>query len=199
MPLISTFANGAARGYGMFQSSGAPYVLEGNYYALGTVTLSATTSTVTFAGIPSNFKHLQVRYVARTDMNSGGAWSPIGLRFNSDSGANYDVHTLGSTGASAFSEAYFSQTSASAGFGAPTTNTANSFGVGVIDIFDYQSTTKNKVIRTLNGVDNNGSGLNVLQSSAWFSTEAINSMTFRLLGGSNGSNYLANTQFALYG
>ena len=79
------------------------------------------------------------------------------------------------------------------------TNTANSFGVGVIDIFDYQSTTKNKVIRTLNGVDNNGSGLNVLQSSAWFSTEAINSMTFRLLGGSNGSNYLANTQFALYG
>lgn len=198
MPLISTLANASSRGYGMF-GGGAPFTLEGNYYALGTVKLSATTSTVTFAGIPTGFKHLQVRYVVRTDMSSGGAWSPIGLRFNSDSGANYNVHTLGSTGASYFSEGYISQTSASAGFGAPSTNTANSFGAGIVDILDYQSTTKNKVIRTLNGVDNNGSGITVFQSSAWFSTAAINSMTFIMLGGNNGSNYLANTEFALYG
>lgn len=180
------------------QISGHLWAPNGAYDALATATLGSTTATVTFAGIPQGYKHLQIRYIVRTDMNSGGAWSPVGLRFNDDSAANYDVHTMGGTGASAFAESYFSQTSASVGFGAPSTNTANSFGVGVIDILDYNS-SKIKNVRTLCGVENNGSGLVTFQSSAWFSTAAITSMTFRCLGGTNGSNFLANTQFALYG
>lgn len=181
------------------QISGHLWAPNGAMDALATTTLSTTTATVTFAGIPQGYQHLQIRYIVRTDMNSGGAWSPVGLRFNDDSAANYDVHTLGSTGGSYFSEAYFSQTSASVGFGSPSTNVANSFGVGIIDIIDYKNATKIKNVRTLCGVENNGSGLVTLQSSAWFSTAGITSMTFRCLGGTNGSNFLANTQFALYG
>lgn len=176
-----------------------PWEPQGAYDALATVTLSATTATVTFAGIPTGYKHLQIRAITRTDMSSGGAWSPFNVRFNSDTAANYTVHSLGSTGASVFGEGYTAQTSITGGFGAPSTNTANSFGVAVIDILDYASTTKNKTLKTLNGVDNNGSGIVALQSGVWLSTAAITSLTFGLYGGSNGSNFLTNTQFALYG
>lgn len=197
-PVIGSLASASSRGYGMFGAT-AVWAPGPAYDALATTTLSATTSSITFAGIPSGYKHLQIRYIARTDMSSGGAWSPINVRFNSDTAANYTVHTLGGQGASAFSEGYTSQTGMTGGFGAASTNATNSFGAGVIDILDYASTTKNKTIRILNGVENNGSGIAVLQSGSWMSTSAINSITLGLYGSTNGSNYLANTQFALYG
>lgn len=181
------------------QISGHLWAPNGAYDALATVTLGSTTSSVTFAGIPQGYKNLQICYIARTDMNSGGAWSPISLRFNSDTGANYSIHSMGGTGAAVFGEGYASQTSTTGGFGAPTTNTANSFGVGIIDIADYASTSKNKTVRGINGVENNGSGLVFDHSGCWYSTAAINTITFGLYGSTNGSNFLANTQFALYG
>jgi hypothetical protein len=176
-----------------------PWEPQGAFDALATVTLSATTASVTFAGIPTGYKHLQIRAITRSDMNSGGAWSPISLRFNSDTGSNYSIHSLGGTGASPFAEGYASQTSTTGGFAAPTTNVANSFAISVIDILDYASTAKNKTVRLLTNVENNGSGIVVEQSGSWYSTTAINTITFGMYGGTSGSNYLTNTQFALYG
>lgn len=177
----------------LFQPSGA-------YDALATVTLTASASSIMFSGIPQGYKDIQICGIARTDMNSGGAWSPISLRFNSDSGANYSIHTLGGVGSgSGFAEGYASQTSTTAGFGAPATNVANSFGASIIDILDYQNINKSKTVKVLNGVDNNGSGLVVLQSGGWYSYSAITSITLGLYGGNNGSNFLANTEFTLYG
>lgn len=181
------------------QISGRLWQPAGAYDALATVSLNATTSSVSFVGIPTGYKHLQIRYIARTDMNSGGAWSPISLRFNSDTGSNYSIHSLGGTGASPFAEGYASQTSTTGGFGAPSTNVANSFGAGIIDILDYANTNKNKTSRVLNGIDNNGSGIVLLQSGGWYSTAAINTITLGLYGSTNGSNFLSGTQFALYG
>jgi hypothetical protein len=179
-----------------FRSAVGP---DGAFDALSTVTLSATTASITFAGIPNNYKHLQIRFMARTDMSSGGSWSPIGMRYNSDSSANYALHDLFGTGSATFASGYTGQTNAIAGYGAPTTNAANSFGVGVVDILDYQSISKNKTSRSITGVDNNGSGIVLMQSSLWLSTPAITSISFNLLGGSNGSNFLSGTQFSLYG
>lgn len=176
-----------------------PWSPTGAFDALGTVTLSTSTPTVTFSGIPAEYKHLQIRYAVRTDMNSGGNWSPVNIRFNADSGSTYSVHSFYGTGSSAAAEGYASQTSANPGFGAPNTFGANVFGVGIVDVLDYSSTSKNKTIRSFSGTENNGSGIIMFQSGGWFSTAAINSLTFGLYGSTNGSNYLANTTFALYG
>jgi hypothetical protein len=181
------------------QISGHLWAPNGSYDALATVTLSTTTPSITFSGIPQGYKSIQIRAITRSDMNSGGAWSPISLRFNSDSGANYSIHSLGGTGSSAFAEGYASQTSTTGGFAAPSTNVASSFGTSIIDIIDYASTSKVKTVRLLTGVENNGSGIIVEQSGGWYSTAAINTITFGMYGSTNGSNYLANTQFALYG
>lgn len=182
------------------QISGHLWAPNGGMDALATTTVGSTSvAEITFAGIPQGYKHLQVRFIARTDMNSGGAWSPVSFRFNGDTAANYSVHTLGGQGGSTFSEGYANQTSMTGGFATSNTMTAGTFGSGVIDILDYTSPTKNKSISLISGDDSNGNGLVVMQSGAWFSTAAINSITFRLYGGGNGSNYLQHTQFALYG
>lgn len=196
-PLLSMLAGARAFGLTLFRNLFQP---SGGYDALATVTLTATASSITFTGIPQGYKDIQIYGIARTDMNSGGAWSPISLRFNYDSSASYSIHTMGGTGSGAgFAEGYASQTSTTAGFGAPSTNVGNSFGASIVDILDYQNINKNKTVKVLNGVDNNGSGLVVMQSGGWYSTAAITTITLGLYGGNNGSNFLANTEFTLYG
>lgn len=196
-PLLSMLAGARAFGITFLRNLFQP---SGGYDALATINLTSSASSIVFSGIPQGYKDIQICGIARTDMNSGGAWSPISLRFNSDTGANYSIHTLGGTGSgSGFAEGYASQTSTTAGFGASSTNVANSFGASIIDIVDYQNINKNKTVRLLNGVDNNGSGLVVFQSGAWYSTDAITTITLGLYGGNNGSNFLANTEFTLYG
>ena len=66
-------------------------------------------------------------------------------------------------------------------------------GVSIIDIHDYASSTKNKVIRTVSGNDQNGAGNIYLTSGLWLSTAAVTSITLFTT-----ANYL-NTTFALYG
>ena len=173
----------------------------GSYDSLATITVpSGGLSSVTFSGIPTGYRHLQFRINSRTDMNSGGVWSPTGIRYNSDTGANYivqDFYGIGSGSSTA--ESYSSQTSGNAGFGASSTTTANTFGSSIVDILDYASSSKLTVSRVISGVDNNGGGLVIFGGSTWTSTAPVTSITFVLLGGNNGSNFLQNTTFALYG
>jgi hypothetical protein len=77
-------------------------------------------------------------------------------------------------------------------------NTASVFAGGVIDILDYTSTNKNKTIRTLSGIDNNGDGTVQFGSGLWFATPAaVTSILFNVQSGS--ANFVTYTQFALYG
>lgn len=76
------------------------------------------------------------------------------------------------------------------------TSTADIFGVTIIDIHDYASTTKNKTIRAFNGIDQNTTtGYVFLTSGLFQSTDAITSLTFSCQVGS----FVANSTFALYG
>jgi hypothetical protein len=90
---------------GIFASQISGHLYDGPfgaYDSLATVTLSAATSTITFAGIPSGYKHLQIRYSL-----TAAAPADTTLKFNGDSGANYSSHLLrgGGTAAQAFSYA----------------------------------------------------------------------------------------------
>lgn len=167
---------------------GGPY---GAYDSLATVTLSASATSITFAGIPSGYKHLQIRGIAR-NTSAGGEWLSMDLNGTT---ATYR-HLLVGIGTSviAQSEANNSRLGVGVVQGSLASNT---FGASIIDILDYSSTTKNKTVRALIGKDLNNadSGYISLGSTFFNSTSAITSITLK----PDENSFDIYTQFALYG
>jgi hypothetical protein len=166
-------------------------------FALATVSLTSTASSIVFDSIPSNYTHLQIRMMARA--TTASTQDGIKLTFNSDTTANYSNHDLWGNGSSVGAGAL---TGGSATYGRTfaitAANTAASiFGVSVIDILDYSSTSKNKTFRALTGNDQNGSGEIDLSSGNWrTSASAISTIS---LAPVNGSTWASGTTAALYG
>ena len=170
-------------------------ILAGSYESIATVTVgSGGTATVSFTSIPSTYKTIQVRYLARSG-RARVANSGMVMRLNGAYGTY--SHSLTGDGASA-----------SSGAGAPSINgifleapgtsaTSGIFGAGIIDIIDYAAGTKNPTVRALTGDDCNGSGRLTLGSQFVNSTTAISSITFETVDGA--SNIQEFSQFALYG
>lgn len=185
MPILGIIASS-------FRSAAGP---ESGYDALATVTLSATTASVSFAGIPSGYKHLQLRILGRGDRAAGGV--SVNMQFNGDTNtANYYSHYIEGNGSTAYAGAaanviYIYDLAAAS-------STTNVFGAQIIDILDYTNTNKNKTVRGLSGWDNNSASPNgqiALQSGLWSSTAAITSINLTPFSG----NFIANSSFALYG
>ncbi len=155
---------------------------------------TGSSTTISFTSIPTTYKHLQIRTLA-----FDGFASTIRVQFNSDTGANYATHLLRGNGTTvdAFGSASTTFISNASVCGAAT-NTYG--GVGIIDIHDYASTTKNKTVRSFVGWDSNGAaspqGRVWLNSGVWLSTSAITSITLTNAGG---SNFTTTSTFALYG
>jgi hypothetical protein len=173
---------------------------QGAYDALASLTLSATTASVTFAGIPSGYKHLQLRNLTRDNRGSEFLYNTYLMQFNGDTSASYSTHAIygqSVSGSSPFVDQFGNSSQTRIITYATPVNIAdaNVFGSQIIDILDYANTNKNKTTRLLGGVDENGSGLIGFLSGAWYKTEAITSIT--LTG--NGASFVANSQFALYG
>jgi hypothetical protein len=169
----------------------------GAYDSLATVTLSSATSTIAFAGVPSGYKHLQIRGIARSSISGSGA-DNIAFRINGDTGSNYTTHNLYGNGASVFANSFVSSSYGYIPSPIPANGVgSNIFGVAVIDILDYASVNKTKTFRVLSGFDDNTSNATnriQLSSTLWNSTSAITQIEF-----SNSGNYLQYSSFALYG
>jgi hypothetical protein len=166
-----------------------PFTLVGNYDALATVTVPATAvSSITFSGIPTTgYSHLQIRAAIFSNANQ----SDVRVQFNGDTATNYSNHGLYGSGASATANGNANTTFAYGGLTGDTTRC----GVTIIDILDYANTNKNKTLRNISGVDQNGSGYVELQSGNWRNTAAITSITIF----TNAANYTQYSSFALYG
>jgi hypothetical protein len=176
----------------------SPWEPDGAYDALATVTVpSGGLASIVFAGIPNTYKHLQIRYLSRST-RSGSSTDSMSIRFNGDTGSNYARHYLYGDGSSASAGASTTQTLSNIGTQSAASASANIFGVGIVDIFDYTSSAKNKTIRCLSGVDLNGAGDIQLSSGLYFATPvAINAITFLAQSGS--ANFAQHSQFSLYG
>jgi hypothetical protein len=160
------------------------------YTHINSVTLAAATSSVTFSSIPQNFRDLIIvgNYVAS---GSGGS----SIRFNSDSGTNYNLVAMWSgnfgpgtvadsnSGGIAWTRNYLDETS----------NRASGFA----DIMDYSATDKHKTVLLKNATFF-GSGANdggiVAASARWASTSAITTVSITQSVG-----YVAGSTFTLYG
>lgn len=157
--------------------------------SIQTYTLGSAQSTVTFSSIPQTYKYLEIHSV------TFGTGTTMVARLNGDSGSNYTFHRVMSWGSGAPESA--GQTGrpdfAISYVGGSTTSKP----LGNIMYFnDYSDTNKNTTFTSLNGVDNNGSGNVGIWSGLWNNTAAVTSISFRC---EDGSNFQANTTFALYG
>jgi hypothetical protein len=171
--------------------------VQGDFELIETYTLGSSQANVTFTNLntySSTYKHLQIRYVART--NRASVFDSGRLKFNGDTGSNFTDHGLFGTGSSVGS---YAQLNASTGinFGnAPGANAAaNVFGAGVMDILDAYSTTKFKVTRLLDGVSSSSPAI-TLNSGLWRSTASVTDIQ---LFPNVGTNWVTGSRFSLYG
>lgn len=193
MPILGIMAS---------QISGHLWAPEGAYDALATVTVGATAvSNITFAGIPSGYKHLQLRIFGRGNSSSADRVS-ITVKVNSDTGSNYANHAVGGDGSSAFTAQATSQGVGANNFMAGisaivgSTGAANTFGASIVDVLDYSSSSKYKTFRSLAGQDQNStSGRIALVSGLWQNTAAITTLDLNLESGLWGQY----SSIALYG
>ena len=159
-------------------------------------TLSST-GAVTFSGIPQTFTHLQIRLTGR--ILYADTANQVYVQINGDaSTSNYRSHILYGDGFGGLSFDYGTGRGYGIqGFLTATNALANTFGVNVIDILDYSNSNKNKVLRSLSGIESNSSTgpIAAVVSTLYIST---NQITQILLSGLNG-NFIAGTRVDLYG
>jgi hypothetical protein len=182
---------------GIIASSGGVAGAANSYESIATVTVTSATNSISFTSIPSTYQHLQVRAIGRNSNAGGNAARNSSIQFNTDTGSNYAIHYVAGNGSSAFTDADYNINQPYP-FAFPDDNTtANAFGVAIFDILDYANTNKNKTLRSLTGSDVNGSGTVRLNSALWLNTAAITSIRFFTYN--SVGNFVAGTQFALYG
>ncbi len=168
---------------------------SGSYESIATATVgSGGETSITFSSIPATYKHLQLRYLVR-DARSNGFDSPVDLTFNGSNATAYAKHFIQGEGSSASGGNETSKTYMRLE-GAGNNTQSSAFGAAITDILDYTSTSKNKTVKHLSGVDKNGSGMVRFVSGLWYATPAaITSITLTPFS----SPFAQYSHFALYG
>jgi len=171
-------------------------IIGGNYESIQTVTVGGGgQASISFTTIPATFKHLQIRGIARSTTTGNDSWMWYVL--NSDTTAsNYSNHNMFGNASTALgsynsgSDGYLMGRAMGSASGAN-----NVFAPNIMDILDYANTSKYKVLRNLNGQDNNGSRQLVgFSTNLWRNTAAITSITLFVA-----NNFAEYSSFALYG
>lgn len=181
--VTATNANGTSASSAA--SNSVTPAVPSSFDSIATLTFTSPTYIAQFNSIPSTYKHLQIRYADR-DSNT----SFILMQLNNDLTTNYAFHYILADGASVTANNNSNISYMNAGIVDGIDTRAD---VGIIDIHDYSSTTKNKTVRYIGGFDNNGSGSLQIGSGLWRSTSAINAITLQFADPTGGCTV------ALYG
>ena len=175
--------------------AGVGGVKAGSFHSIATTNITTNTASVTFSSIPATFKHLQIRFIARTNQTGDVTGSYLTWTFNSDTAANYVWHVTKGDGSIVNSAAIVDSAVTYSERITSSFQSSNVFGAGCIDILDYANTNKFKTHRTLAAWDSNGSGQIAFNSGLWRSTSAINQITIYPAA----NDFVQYSSFALYG
>jgi hypothetical protein len=176
---------------GIFSAAGAGGL--GAYELISTTILGSTAASVDLTGLSSystTYKHLQIRYSAK-DTTTGRQGN---IRFNGITTTSYARHTLRANASTVSSTQASSLTSITMPDSTQGSTNANAFAGGVIDILDAYSTTKNKTVRALYGIEDGGSGYITLLSGLFNSTAATDSIQLNAP-----STFAIGTRVSIYG
>lgn len=160
---------------------------------IGTVTASSATTNINFDSIPQTFTHLQFRVSAASN---GAADTFTIYGFDGTGGnSNSATHTLYANGSGIFGSGLTSQYNP--GLTQIPAGSTSLRGSVIIDIPDYRSTTKYKIVKSFGGYDANGSGYISLTSVLAFgfgSSTALSNVWFYCA-----SSFLPGSRIDLYG
>lgn len=154
------------------------------YEVIGSITSSGSTSVFDFSSIPSTYTDLVLVYVGTM---TGSTNNGIRLRFNNDSGSNYDITRVYAAAGGQSSDN-------------STTNTFIDIGymiAGTVETFqcyinDYKNTTgKKTMVSHFAAPTNDGT---MQQAATWRDTSAINRVTL-----DTSINHISGTMATLYG
>jgi hypothetical protein len=165
-----------------------------SYESIATVTGNGSATSFTFNSISGTYKSLQIRGVALVE--SGTSSSTLQMRVNGVT-SGYASHTLNGNGTTASASSVTNSGTIDIPYSAGQYN--RTYGQAIIvDIIDYASTSKNKTIRYISGLDTNGTDVNsiAIGSALYNSTSAITSIT---IFNNNGTAFKNGQTFALYG
>lgn len=169
---------------------------HGSPALIGSYTGDGTAGTTTFSSIPDTFSALIIRFVGRS--TDGVALVNVQVRFNADSGANYDYQLLTGSGAAASSSGSVGNTFLAIGAVPGASATANFAGSAEMIVPRYADTTFFKA----STADAWGASSpatadfrNRRFAGQWRSTSAITSVTVFLGSG----NFVTGTVVELWG
>jgi hypothetical protein len=155
---------------GIVASQNYQRITTTGFVSIATTTVgSGGTSSITFSGIPSVYKHLQIRGI------TSSLDADVNLRFNGDTGSNYSEHYIYGDGTTRAAGGGSNLTTVATFYAGNDAVNAVNMGPGIFDILDYANTNKYKTMRGLTGPADRG--LIVFRSSSWRSTSAITSIT----------------------
>lgn len=146
----------------------------------------------TFTNIPQYYRNLQIRIVGRANTGLGAA--PIMMTLNGNTDTSYVWHQFYGNSTSPATGGLTGQGQIEILYATGAGSSANFYGVAVIDILDYTSTSKFKSVRSLGGYDTNSAGIVGITSGFYPTVAPITSISFTSYAG-----FDANTRIALYG
>lgn len=196
MPILSARGGMSAGAYGWGVLLGGA---AASFDSIQTLSGNNSSNTLTFSSIPQTYKHLQIRCLSQNTAGGSGN-AAAQLYFNGvNTGTSYSwsfLQTSGGTPGASYTVSTSSITLI--GLECYPGSTATS-SVGVIDILDYASTSKNKTIRYFGGANGNETGGAYafgISSGTYVDTTAITSISIK---NSSGTAFANMTRFALYG
>jgi hypothetical protein len=190
MPILGTIASSTRQGQ-----------VTGSYESIATIDAGGQNQ-VSFTSIPQTFQHLQIRIRGRSNLNfSSYPETAFIMRINGGSirGA---IYTWGFLGAKKFTVSPYSTTGQQElqFYPLPSANIeSNVFGVGIVDIFDYANTNKNKTYKVLMGTNDGTPRLNRninMYGALQQENSAISSIYITT---DYNFSFATGTHFALYG
>ncbi len=181
---------------GIFAVSGAAVTNDAFDWLESTVA-TGSISSITFSNLNnySAYKHLQIRISSRGSGTTGTGNSAINIRFNGDTASNYSYHQLRGDGSAVNTEGVASATFVSLEEAQPQGgSTADVWGCVILDILNFNSTTRKKTVRSMHG-SYVAADLDLYQTSGfWNNTAALTSVTLNPV-----NSFRIGTRVSLYG
>lgn len=161
-------------------------------FKIASTTVETPQATISFSNIPQGYTDLILVVSARSSTDTVSTYGL--LRFNSDSGANYNRRTLLSNGSAASSSTSTSATSLIVWDNASDA-TASTFANAQVYIPNYTSSNQKSVSNDSVSENNATAAYAVLYAGLWTGTAAITSISITEAL----ATFTANSTFTLYG
>lgn len=159
-------------------------------------TLGTSAASIDVTGIVSGYAHLLIEVYARDD-NAGAGMDNLLIRFNGDTGSNYDYQRVTGANTTVSADAAAAGTSGVIGIIVAGGSTANRFGHSNILIPNYANAANDKIASSFGGGVSGTAASSFQAFNAmvnWRSTAAINRVTLL----SSTGNLVTGTRVSIY-